>query len=1273
MFNRSIVSLILLFILSVVLAGCTAAAPPQPVSEQQPPPLLVEEIPPCAPVVNSSVDPCGPVVTDDPDGDHSSGSSASYILFPELLDLRVSLTQSSVHVAHLVLRGTYLPGTVRCTSGGGRFRPPPYASDRFYPTYAPKQIRCYADVRVGSYEFGSGPPVLTVMAERLIYSDNRSPDGVDRDKANQTVDEFVEWVQLREEHRLSEGDDSIVGREAMLFIGPSVDTMAEAWEVFETRFLERQDDETVVAVRPDRYVWQSEPDYEQNRNKVEMPLAEFSTAVTAAHQARVAAYGGRTNRDLDSPMLLSNANDLSTYFRSIGVDDDPDGPPAQPPPAPVCASGTAVTNPDTNRGLMHDCSNLLEAKDTLRGTATLNWSNNLAIGSWEGLTTSGTPTRVTRVVLVNKNLTGSIAAEFSALIYLEELRLSGNSLTGCIPVALQGIETNDLGSLNLLYCAPPAPESLSAGTATRTSVPLSWSAVSDTSKFRVEYRPRRSRDWMTDDDALITTSHTVDELECGSAYQFRVSAFGSGTTYAAAWSEPSPVLLANTAECASPEFAEDAYNFEVPQDAARGDEVGTVLATDPQGDAVTYSITAGNDAGSFAVGASTGTITVAGTLNRETTPTYTLTVRASDGSNTSDVDVEITVTQATTCWDGIAAPEPGSNPGLVADCEALLAARDELRGTGTLNWSARNAMTGWDGVTLSGTPSRVTEVNPAGSSLNGGIPGALGDLSNLSTLDLSHNRLTGPIPAELGDLANLSVLELRSNSLSGSIPPELGDAGQLARLWLQNNELTGTVPGELAQLSNLSVLFLTGNNLTGCIPSSLRSVTILRVGLPDCQGALTTAPSGLAASVADGAFALTWTVLTGAGFYEPQHRPAGSGAEWATLPTVTGASATFTPEGGLVCGTTHEFRVRARGNGMTHVASWTAFSSAVSQETGSCNTPPAFAEPTYAFTVSEAAPVGHAVGMVSATDADTGDTLTYSITAGNDAGVFAIGGSAGEITLAGALDYDVASAYTLTVQADDGNGGTATAAVEVSVADALEEVELWSGTMTAAEFALGNTEAHGYTAGVMFQTFDTGVHGSLDGATFVYGGETYTVQLATHYWALLVPARDAFLIMLEERRLPADTTLALLVDGQRLEEFQTEGLPRSDGLFYYRTYDLDFAFAPDQVVSLSLLKTNPSADSGLASLALSGVTVSPAFDGATHAYTASVSNGVPSVTVTAAANSEYGSVSVSSGGVTGGSGAEVALVEGENTVTVTVTAEDQTATDYVIVVTREAA
>ena len=53
---------------------------------------------------------------------------------------------------------------------------------------------------------------------------------------------------------------------------------------------------------------------------------------------------------------------------------------------PDCSNGVAVTDPTNNAGLVADCEALLAAKDTLEGTATLNWSDSTSIDSWEGLT-----------------------------------------------------------------------------------------------------------------------------------------------------------------------------------------------------------------------------------------------------------------------------------------------------------------------------------------------------------------------------------------------------------------------------------------------------------------------------------------------------------------------------------------------------------------------------------------------------------------------------------------------------------------------------------------------------------------------------------------------------------------------------------------------------------------------------------------------------------------------------------------------------------------------
>ena len=131
-----------------------------------------------------------------------------------------------------------------------------------------------------------------------------------------------------------------------------------------------------------------------------------------------------------------------------------------------------------------------------------------------------------------------------------------------------------------------------------------------------------------------------------------------------------------------------------------------------------------------------------------------------------------------------------------------------------------------------------------------------------------------------------------------------------------------------------------------------------------------------------------------------------------------------------------------------------ALSPVLTVAAASTNAAPSFGADSYsAFNLAENAdgsvdantdnmPDGVAVGTVTATDADAGDAVAYSITAGNTSGKFAIDSSSGALSYIGAgEDFESfatpASAYTLTVQASDGTD-TDTATVTVAVTDVNE-------------------------------------------------------------------------------------------------------------------------------------------------------------------------------------------------------------------------------------------
>ena len=71
---------------------------------------------------------------------------------------------------------------------------------------------------------------------------------------------------------------------------------------------------------------------------------------------------------------------------------------------------------------------------------------------------------------------------------------------------------------------------------------------------------------------------------------------------------------------------------------------------------------------------------------------------------------------------------------------------------------------------------------------------------------------------------------------------------------------------------------------------------------------------------------------------------------------------------------------------------------------------------------------------VAATDADTGDTLTYTL-GGTDAASFTIVGASGQLRTKAALDYETKASYTVTVTVYDGNNGGDRTTVTINVTD----------------------------------------------------------------------------------------------------------------------------------------------------------------------------------------------------------------------------------------------
>ncbi|XP_057789360.1 receptor-like protein 7 [Salvia miltiorrhiza] len=91
--------------------------------------------------------------------------------------------------------------------------------------------------------------------------------------------------------------------------------------------------------------------------------------------------------------------------------------------------------------------------------------------------------------------------------------------------------------------------------------------------------------------------------------------------------------------------------------------------------------------------------------------------------------------------------------------------------------------------------------------------------SEFGIIDFSCNNFGGEIPNAIGDLTSLHQLNLSHNALNGSIPNSFGQLRNLESLDLSVNRLIGPIPVELAGLTFLQVLNLSYNKLVGEIPN----------------------------------------------------------------------------------------------------------------------------------------------------------------------------------------------------------------------------------------------------------------------------------------------------------------------------------------------------------------------------------------------------------------------------------------------------------------------
>ena len=512
-----------------------------------------------------------------------------------------------------------------------------------------------------------------------------------------------------------------------------------------------------------------------------------------------------------------------------------------------------------------------------------------------------------------------------------------------------------------------------------------------------------------------------------------------------------------------PEFDSATATREVPENTEAGENIGApVTAADPDtGDTPAYTL-GGTDATFFDIDASTGQLQTKAALDYETKSGYTVTVTASDGTLTATVDVTVTVTNI----DEAGTVALSTNqPSARAEITAALTDPDEGVTGAVWQWErSSDGNTDWAGIGTS-SPSYTPVDGDVGYHLratasytDGHGPGKTAQAASTQAVQAGANR-----PPEFDSAT--ATREVPENTEAGgnigapvtAADPDTGDTpaytlGGTDATFFDIDASTGQLQTKAAlDYETKSGYTVTVTASDGTLTATVDvTVTVTNIDEAGTVALSTNQPSARAEITA----ALTDPDEGVTGAVWQWERSSDGNTDWAGIGT---SSPSYTPVDGDV-----GYHLRATASYTDgHGPGKTAQAASTQAVQAGANRPPEFDSATATREVPENTEAGENIGApVTAADPDTGDTPAYTLE-GADLDSFDIDSASGQIQTKSGVTYDheIKSSYSVTVKADDNNGGTATIDVTITVADVDEPPEFDSATATRE--VPENTEAGG--------------------------------------------------------------------------------------------------------------------------------------------------------------------------------------------------------------------
>ena len=517
--------------------------------------------------------------------------------------------------------------------------------------------------------------------------------------------------------------------------------------------------------------------------------------------------------------------------------------------------------------------------------------------------------------------------------------------------------------------------------------------------------------------------------------------------------------------------------FSPAENSATGAVVGVVVGTDEDqtspNNALTYAITDGNTGGAFAINSTTGEMTVAATLDFETTASYSLEVTVTDGGSTplsGTATLTITVTDeneaptaSDTTFSVVETTASGTEVGTVTATDP-----DQTSPDNTLTYTITSGNTG-DVFAIDETTGAITVAGALDYAItvsyslvvtvaDGGSPSLRGaatltimvtDVNDAPTVSdttfvVAENSANGIV---VGSVVGTDPDQTSPNNVLTYAITD-GNTGDVFAI----NETTGeiTVAGVLDYATTASYS-LEVTVTDGGSPSPLSDMATLTITVTDVNEAPT---------VSDTTFVVAENSATGivvgsvVGTDPDQTSPnnvltyAITGGNTGDVFAISETTGEITVAGALDYETTasYSLEVTVTDDGSIPLSGTATLAITVADE----NEAPTASDD--AFSVAETGANGTVVGTVVGTDPDQtspNNVLTYVITGGNTGDVFAINETTGEITVAGALDYETTASYSLEVIVTDGGStplsGTAMLTITVTDEDEPLGLEAFTG------------------------------------------------------------------------------------------------------------------------------------------------------------------------------------------------------------------------------------